>query len=110
MSHVVIRSPTEVDVGELGTSRLVEASPSLEVEDAHRRHPRFVGRVVEQPIDPHQVEVGVRLGRDEQIADADADRGLAGTESLADLGQLAVGLQRSSCHTTVSASAATTSP
>ena len=96
VDHVPRRDPVvpaEVDVGELGAPRLVEASPSLEVEDAHRRHPRLVGRVVEQPIDFHQIEVGVRLGRGEQIAHADADRRLAGTESLADLGQLAVGLQ-----------------
>ena len=83
----------EIDVGELRAPRLVRASTRLEVEDAHRRHPRLVGRLVEQPIDFHEIEVGVRLGRGEQIAHADADRRLAGAQSLTDLGQLGVGLQ-----------------
>jgi hypothetical protein len=82
----------QVELVQLLALGLIEASPCLEVEDAHRRHPRFVRRVVQQVVDLGQRQVGVRLGHGEQVTHPHPERWLVVREPLADLRQLVVGL------------------
>ena len=73
----------DVHVEQRAAPLVIEPTPGLEVHDAQRRHPRFVGGMIEQSIDLVEGEIGVCLGRGEQVAHPHSDRLVVGRQPRA---------------------------
>jgi hypothetical protein len=90
-------APDQVEVVQRVAYVVVDPAPRLEVEDAERRHPRFVGRVVEQPLHLVERQVSVRLRDVEQDLHPEPQRRLVRSQPgahLRQLGRLGRGLER----------------
>ena len=78
----------EIKLEHLAAHGVVEMTSRLEVEDAHGRHPRFVGGMVEQHVHFGQRQIRERLRGVEEIAHTHADRRLVRGKALSNIDQL----------------------